>query len=503
VNDKERNKKFSKERAKIIKGKTAIQRDTLAEIERLLKLAGTQISATLAATPTDYQAWNLPQLQNAVNTAMSDIGQLSAQEVSGASNKIWQQGIDLIDKPVAAAGLEIAAVLPAIDTRQLIAMRTFMTGRMTDISMTIANSVNSELGLVAIGAKSQQDAINNITGFLKSGRSRAITVLRTELGGAFSVATQQRMTQAAEILPGLKKQWRRSGKIHSRQSHDAADGQIVDQDKPFRLSAKVGTATATGAVVLMFPRDPAAPVGERVNCGCESLPFMDDWEVKNPKRMPFTDEELKNNSFKRALNEEAKKLDSRKNIKTITTPSGKKIKASVIDYNGTEIVVPTDLNTDYQRIKVDDLKRYIDQVPEKHRGQLKEIRLFDEHFTDGVKVNKKSVATFDVDNKFIEMYRNDRFEADALDKIIGDTVRHETGHVVESNLGAEFLKDWKKAIKADGDYVTDYARTDIHEDVAETMMYHWSGDRMDRRVIEMFFPERFKLLKKYKIEAGS
>ena len=298
MNDKQRNKKFSKERAKVIKGKIAIQRNTLAEIERLLKLASAQVAATLAATPTDYQAWNLPQLQNAISTAMTDIGQLSAQEVSGASNQIWQQGIDLIDKPIAAAGLEIAAVLPAIDTRQLVAMRTFMTGRMKDISMTIANSVNSELGLVAIGAKSQQDAINNIAGFLKSGRSRAITVLRTELGGAFSVATQERMKQASEILPGLKKQWRRSGKIHSRVHHDTADGQIVDQDQPFELSAKTGTVT------LMFPRDPAAPVGERVNCGCELLPFMDDWEVKNPGRVPFTDDELKKNAFKRALDAE-------------------------------------------------------------------------------------------------------------------------------------------------------------------------------------------------------
>jgi len=298
VNDDERNKVFNKERAKIIKGKTAIQRNTLTEIERLLALASTQISATLAATPTDFQAWNLPQLQNSINTAMDEIGTLSAQKVSTASNEIWQQGVDLIDKPVAAAGLQISAVLPAIDTRQLIAMRTFMTGRMKDISMTIANSVNSELGLVAIGAKSQQDAINNISAFLKSGRSRAIMVLRTELGGAFSVATQARMKQASEILPGLKKQWRRSGKIHSRIHHDAADGQIVDQDKPFKLYAK------TGSVSLMFPRDPAAPVGERVNCGCESLPFMDDWEVKNPGRVPFTDDELKKNAFKRALDAE-------------------------------------------------------------------------------------------------------------------------------------------------------------------------------------------------------
>ena len=77
---------------------------------------------------------------------------------------------------------------------------------------------------------------------------------------AFSVATQERQTQAAEILPGLKKQWRRSGKVHSRTAHDLADGQIVDVDKPFMV----------GGVPLMYPRDPKAPAKETINCGCVS-----------------------------------------------------------------------------------------------------------------------------------------------------------------------------------------------------------------------------------------
>ena len=39
--------------------------------------------------------------------------------------------------------------------------------------------------------------------------SRALTLIRTELGRAYSLAGQQRMEQAAEVLPGLRKQWRR------------------------------------------------------------------------------------------------------------------------------------------------------------------------------------------------------------------------------------------------------------------------------------------------------
>ena len=54
-------------------------------------------------------------------------------------------------------------------------------------------------------------------------------------------------------------------------------------------------------VALMYPRDPAGPPGETINCGCSSLPFMEVWEVSDPGRRPFTDEELARSPTKRAL----------------------------------------------------------------------------------------------------------------------------------------------------------------------------------------------------------
>ena len=89
----------------------------------------------------------------------------------------------------------------------------------------------------------------------------------------------------------MKKQWRRSGKIHSRLTHDLADGQVVDADKPFIV----------GGVKMMYPRDPTAPVSETINCGCVCLPYMDDWEVEHPADVPFTVEELNKSSEKRIV----------------------------------------------------------------------------------------------------------------------------------------------------------------------------------------------------------
>ena len=65
----------------------------------------------------------------------------------------------------------------------------------------------------------------------------------------------------------------------------------------------------------MFPRDPAGPTAETVNCGCQSLPWMESWEVKHPGRKAFSEEES------------ATQPDSRRAVKfrgvlTISTTTG-------------------------------------------------------------------------------------------------------------------------------------------------------------------------------------
>jgi hypothetical protein len=94
-----------------------------------------------------------------------------------------------------------------------------------------------------------------------------------------------------QYLPELKKQWRRSGKIHSRPEHDAIDGQIRDFDQPFNV----------GGVKLIYPRDSAGPPGETINGGCPSLPYMASWDVAISGRKPFSDEELARRPTKRPL----------------------------------------------------------------------------------------------------------------------------------------------------------------------------------------------------------
>lgn len=250
--------------------RTRLMQDTRAEVVRLLNAARDKINATLAAQPSDYQQWQLPQLVREIERAIAELNNATGTAIGGSADRAWELGRDLVDEPLEAGGIRVAGIAPRLDTRQLLAMRAFMTDRIKDIGIAAANKINSELGLVVIGAQTPSEAVTAVTQILgETSRTRAITIIRTELGRAYSAAAQQRMEQASRFVKGLRKQWRRSGKLHPRPHHDAAHGQVQDVDKHFLLKG--------GAVKILFPRDPAAAVGETINCGCLSVPFKASW----------------------------------------------------------------------------------------------------------------------------------------------------------------------------------------------------------------------------------
>lgn len=288
-----RDGKFRKARTAAARRKSAIQRDTMAEVRRLLDEADRQLTAILAGQPSDFAQWQLPIIRQSIRSTLGELGEGMAQAGAAGMTQSWEAGVALVDKPIEAGGVAISAVAPAVDATQLFAMRNFLTGLMRDVSNNVVQLVNTEIGLVALGAQGPADAIGKIADLVAGGRRRAQTIVRTELGRAFSAAGQQRMEQASGILPGLKKQWRRSGKVHSRIAHDLADGQIVGVDESFTVNG----------VKLRYPRDPAAPAAETVNCGCNSLPLMKTWDVAQPGRHPFSDQEVRLNPLKRDLDQ--------------------------------------------------------------------------------------------------------------------------------------------------------------------------------------------------------
>lgn len=294
----EREKQRALERAQRerLRAQVALIRNTQTEIDRLLQVALAKVREILAGQPSDYERWHLPQLEREIQRAIQVWRAQASTTAGGAIERAWAAGKDLVDAPLGIAGFRIAGIAPLLTQNQLQALKSFLTDRLRDVSLEAINAVNTQLGLVVIGAQTPFEATKNVASILED-RSlvRAGRIVRTEVGRAFSVATQERMNQAARVVD-LDKVWRRSGKAHQRVNHAIADGQRVAHDAPFEIISKHGEV-----IRMMFPRDPKAPPGETINCGCAVIPRVRGWASTKPDREPFTDRELD-------LNPELKKV---------------------------------------------------------------------------------------------------------------------------------------------------------------------------------------------------
>lgn len=300
-------KAFEAEVKRRLRERATLVLATDQDVIKLLQTAKTQITEQLAAMPSEFAQWRLPPLLAQIEATLDGAMTNAAARVDTGLRNSWQAGEDFVDKPLAAAGYPVEMRLQLLDVTVLGQLRSFTTGRIKDIGAEALRKINSSLGLVTLGSTTPFEAIQAIQTTLgDESTRRATTIVRTEVGRAFSLANQQRMEQAAELLPDLQKQWRRSGKIHSRWNHDVIDGQVVDADKPFILP------TNNGTIKIMCPHDPKAPVEEVINCGCLSIPFMKGWQVMTPGAKPFTELELKMNGRKALLDQMAKRLGARK-----------------------------------------------------------------------------------------------------------------------------------------------------------------------------------------------
>ena len=94
-------------------------------------------------------------------------------------------------------------------------------------------------------------------------RYRADAIARTETHGAANYGSNE----AAKLtgLP-LRREWLAAQDERTRESHAAADGQIVGVDEAFDV----------GGSALMYPGDPSGPAEEVINCRCTLGYIVDD-----------------------------------------------------------------------------------------------------------------------------------------------------------------------------------------------------------------------------------
>lgn len=258
--------------AEIISGQQAVA--------ALLEETRKQIVLDLATLPGDsYSAHYLRQTLASINDHLSAWSMATVRELSGRLTTSWGMGAGLLPAAAEAAGLTLGHV--SIATSTLEALQEFTFGRIAAVKDDLYNKVRGELTMGVLGQKTPQEVSRAIIGDIsgkplpigpggkpvfKSVAERAEVITGTEMGRAFSLATEKTIEAARETVPELGSMWIHAGHPKQpRQLHLYLHGQVRTQGKPFYKTPE--------GIPVHYPRDPQAPIKEVIRCGCTHIPY--------------------------------------------------------------------------------------------------------------------------------------------------------------------------------------------------------------------------------------
>lgn len=218
-----------------------------------------------------WDAYHLRQVLDQIEFQLASHEGQARQALSGLLDDAWNMGKGLVDRPMAAAGIYTGFHL---STTVLDTLKDYSSDYLRSLFQDAWYGIKGEITLGIVGNKTPQAVTAAIGKTIDSGRfkgyaNRAETITKHEMGTVFSEASQLRMQQTAENVPGLEKEWNHAGHPKTaRPSHVAAHGLHVPVGDPYDI----------GGVMMMFPRDPRAPLEETMNCGCDSVPYHANWQ---------------------------------------------------------------------------------------------------------------------------------------------------------------------------------------------------------------------------------
>lgn len=253
--------------AGILSGTEAMQ----GILRELQKQAQTELGHAALGS---WDAYHLKKMLSAIERRISDASSKSKTEMSGLIDDSWQMGLDLVDAPLDAAGIYTGFNISASSVQKM-GMKDFAEHITEKMYGDGWSKIKSELTLGVLGGKTPQEVAKaigmNLTdpSIFASLDARAEAITKTEMGRVFSAAAQSRMEDASQHVEGLEKQWLHAGHPKMpRVYHAALDGHHVPVNEPFFV----------GSVRMMYPRDPAAPINEVINCGCDHVPYHAGWQ---------------------------------------------------------------------------------------------------------------------------------------------------------------------------------------------------------------------------------
>ena len=255
--------------------------DLITELRR-------QILAELINAPGEsFTAYRLKSSLSDIEKLLADFESAAKTTVGTGITASWNAGADLLPASAAAAGIRVGYF--HLSTHTLDSLKDFTFGKISGVTGDLYNKIRGELSLGVLAQKSPAEVATALAGQLegkpmpkkqdqwgnwhpafKSTAERAEVITGTEMGRAFSLATQKSMEAAGDTLPGLKKVWLHAGhpKV-GRIIHLHLHGTERDMDKPFYQ--------APNGYGVQYPRDPNAPISEVIRCGCTHVAHLPEF----------------------------------------------------------------------------------------------------------------------------------------------------------------------------------------------------------------------------------
>jgi hypothetical protein len=259
----------------ILSQKTARQLDGSEAVVRLLAELRKQVAAELVAMPAEsYAALNLRATMRSIEGHLSTWQSAAGREVTTALSDVWNQGTSFVPTVAGLAG--VYSGIGHISTNLLDTLTEFTTSKLGNVATDLQSRINAEIHLGILGQKTPGQIADAILGAgleahqdsFMTARQRATTIVQTEMGRAFSMATNLGIEKAQEVLPEMEKLWLHAGRPkQARLTHVIAHGQHVPANEKFLI----------GSIAMKYPRDPAGGAANSVHCGCDMVPYMPDW----------------------------------------------------------------------------------------------------------------------------------------------------------------------------------------------------------------------------------
>jgi hypothetical protein len=310
-----------------LNGLTAAGTDQIA---RLLRELSADIGGRLAtfASPSDpFVDRLLPAIASDIQSSIDVLVRGASAEMGTALTSAFTIGGRVTANALNSVGLGVA--FPSITPELLVSASAATGGIFADFGTRLSDDILATIRRSTIAIRPSSMAIRDVIDLLKTGgagerinfAAQGEAIVRTELGGIYSNAQQAAAEQIANTIPGLRKRWITT--LKKRRGHREAEaayapggsiGPILINQR-FRVTdysrtgpaefltrstagggkkvAKVATYQRRGRLIvdkMLFPLDPSASAGNRVNCTCLTIEVVPGLEEEQARAVELVQE---------------------------------------------------------------------------------------------------------------------------------------------------------------------------------------------------------------------